>query len=173
MKHKTKRNRRSKSRRMRRTRHNRHNRHTRRMRGGAFVNQELEFQVQLQGIMHDEAGNIGVGDMLEPFDDDVRDKIINWYTMTTQRLINNGTLQHIQNIEFVYENNTFKVRFEYDDEHENERDNVIDLLLNHWEIIEELPDIDNIPEIIIDGVHWYPEKLVEQNVNQNNINQQN
>lgn len=171
-------------------RHRRHRQRTRRsqrsqrmrMRGGAFVNDERSFTVRLIGIIHDEHADIPAGEMYD-FDEDLRNQILEWYTITTQRLINNGTIQHIRNPVFEYddENEMFKVRFEYDDEHPNELEANIDTMLSHWEMIEEMPEQNNpIPEIYIDGVHWYPElddvfgfAFAQQNNNQNFNQNQN
>lgn len=152
--------------------------HRLRMRGGAFVNEERSFHVRLIGIIHDEHADIPAGEMYD-FDEDLRNQILEWYTDTTQRLINNGSIQYIRNAVFEYddENEMFKVRFEYDDQHPDELEANIDTMLSHWEMIEEMPLQNNpIPEIYIDGVHWYPEKdvVVEDQINQNfNQNQNN
>ena len=154
--------RRAASKRHRRNKRTRRSQRSRRlrMRGGAFVNTERSFHVRLTGIIHDEHADIPAGEMHD-FDEDLRNQILEWYTDTTQRLINNGSIQHIRNPVFEYddENEMFKVRFEYDDQHPDELEANIDTMQSHWEMIEEMPPQNNpVPEIIINGVYWYPEK---------------
>lgn len=98
----------------RRTAHRRHRERRRIQRGGEFEEQMFVFRVDLVGLLDFEGGNIPIHIRGEELSEHA-DEIIEWYRTTTQRLINNGQLPHVRQVNFAHiRDGDFWLTFDFD-----------------------------------------------------------